>query len=296
MSGHFAARLGPALATLGVLLAPTGPATGPARAGDLSMALLPDGAISVARMAGVQAEICRDHLFDPARAPAPLPAGHRLRRADDVATRDPALADWLRRHPAAAGMAVGSLCVLSVTGFTVDGVPVADGPPLALAFWWAAAEGPADPVAARAPRWVQLGSWYPAGTGHSPALLRTDPMAQFVDLAVTPTGPDTWRLRLTLPGETVTAEVQVGVPDAPTRSDAPARMVVPMSGPAADRFSVYVYAGHRHRPARGVWRTDGRGVFTDAFALPDEAAAFSTVVQDGWTAVSGLYRFATPAR
>lgn len=284
------------VATLGLALAALVAPGAPAGAADLSTALLPDGAISTAWMGGVQAEICRDHLFDPATAPVALPAGHRLRRADELAATDAALAAWLRRHPAAAGLAVGSLCLLSVTVFTVDGVPVAGAQPLALAFWWAAADGPPNPATGTAPRWVQLGSWYPPHTGQSAAILRTDPMARFVDITVAPSGPDTWRLRLALPDETVTAEVQAGPPDAPARTGAPRRMAVPMSGPAADRYSVHVYAGHRHRPASGTWQARGNGAFGAAFAVPDEASAFGTVVQDGWTAVSGLYRAAPPAR
>ena len=68
-------------------------------------------------------------------------------------------------------------------------------------------------------------------------------------------------------------------------------MSVPMSGDSAQYFSVFTYAGHRIRNAKGNWRATGAGTFTAAFAIPNEASAFETLFEEGWTARSGLYRF-----
>ena len=253
---------------------------------------LPAGSISTSWMSGVRAEICRDHLFDPALATARLPSGYRLLRAEEVAQSDASLAGLLRQQPDARRHAVGSLCFLSAEVFDIDGAAVVGAEPLAAAFWWAAAEGPRHPDMRGKARYVQLGSWYPRGTPHSDPILRTDPMARFVDIGMKQVEPGSWHLSLALPDGTVTASVTAGAKSAPSKGGQPGAMSVPMSGESADHFTVYAHAGHRHRPAQGQWSATGTGVFAKAFAIPGEAAAFATVFQDSWSARSGLYRFA----
>jgi len=255
-------------------------------------AALPADPISASHMSGVRAEICRDHLFDPALATARLPTGYRLIPAEEVAKTDAPLAGLLRRQPDARRHAVGSLCLMAVEAFDIDGTPVIGPEPMPMAFWWAAAEGPRHPDMRGKARHVQLGSWYPRGTSHAGRILRTDPMARFVDITVRQVEPGSWRLSLALPDETVTASVRAGSQSAPSKGGQPGAMSVPMSGESAAYFTVYSHVGHRHRPAEGRWRAAGAGVFAQAFAIPGEASAFATIFQDGWTAQSGLYRFA----
>ena len=87
-------------------------------------AALPAGPISTSHMSGVRAEICRDHLFDPALATARLPTGYRLIPAEEVAKTDAPLAGLLRRQPDARRHAVGSLCLMAVEAFDIDGTPL----------------------------------------------------------------------------------------------------------------------------------------------------------------------------
>lgn len=252
---------------------------------------LPPGALSTALTDGVAAEICRDHLFDPAPLALTLPAGYRLHRAEELAARNPALADWLREHPAAKGHALGTLCLMSVARFVVDGVPVPKAAPLPVAFWWASSEGSRAQAMRGAVDYVQLGSWYAPASGPLALIRRNDPMAEHAAMAVEPVAPHRWRLRLELPGEVVTAEVQVAAQSTPRKSSQPGTMSVPLSGASADLYGVYAYLGHHARQAEGRWQAQGRGVFSQAFALPGEAALFPTLFQEAWTAQGGLYRF-----
>lgn len=252
---------------------------------------LPPGALSVALTDGVAAEVCRDHLFDPAPLALTLPAGYRLHRAEELAARNPALAAWLREQPAAQGHAVGILCFLSVDRFAVDGSAAPNTAPLPMAFWWASAEGPRADAMRGAVDYLQLGSWYAPASGPLAVIRRNDPMAEHAEITVERVAPERWRLRLVLPGETVTAEVQADAQSTPRKSTQPGTMTVPLSGASAGYFNVFAYLGHRSRKAEGQWQAQGQGVFSRAFAQPGEAAVFATRFQEAWTAQSGLYRF-----
>ncbi|MBK8321514.1 MAG: hypothetical protein IPL06_01965 [Betaproteobacteria bacterium] len=240
----------------------------------------------------MRAEICRDHLFDPALAAARLPTGYRLLPAEEVARSDASLAGILRQQPEFRLHAVGSLCFMSIEAFDIDGAPVIGPEPMPVAFWWAATEGPRHPDMRGKASYVQLGSWYPRGATHAGRILRTDPMARFVAIEVRQVAPGNWKLSLALPDETVTASVRAGLQSAPSKGGQPGAMSVPMSGESAAYFTVYSYAGHRQRAAEGRWSATGAGIFAKAFAVPGEASAFATIFQDSWTAQSGLYRFA----
>lgn len=254
---------------------------------------LPAGAVSISETHGVTAEICRDHLFDPALARTRLPDGYRLVSASEVASGQPALAALLQADPARRSHALGTLCLLSVDRLVVDDSLVQARYPLPVAFWWASAVGPRHVDMRGKATWVQIGSWYSTGTRDRLAVLRADPMAEFVDIDVDRAEPDRWRMRLVLPGDTITAEVSLSGRSMPSRAAQPGYLSVPMSGPAADRFSVYTYFGHHLRTAQGTWRATGGGVFSQALSIAGEAAVFGTIFQEGWTSRSGLYRYST---
>lgn len=260
-------------------------------AGEPPFGDLPGGALSTSEMRGVAAEICRDHLFDPHAARRELPAGYRLILAAEAANADPKLAALLRTHPRLRGYALGSLCFLTVASFVIDDTPVHPVGPMPIAFWWASAEGPRHADMRGKVSWVQLGSWYPSSTPHRAAILKTDPMAEFVDIDLVQFEPNAWRLRLVLPGESVAAEVRNSGRRTPSRAAQPGTMSVPMSGGSAGYFSVHTFFGHHHQSAQGTWRATGTGVFSDSLAIPDESSVFGTMFQDGWTSRSGLYRF-----
>lgn len=254
---------------------------------------LPSGSLSTSETHDVAAEICRDHLVDRASLSTTLPAGYHLTSATDTATGNPALASLLRKTPKLRDYAVGSLCFVSAGRFEVDGASVHAIPPVPLAFWWAAAEGPRHAAMRGKTAWVQLKSWYPSAITNRAAVLRTDPMAEFGEIQVEQVQPNRWRVRLTLPGETVTAEVSSSGLPVPSRAAQPGFMSVPMSGRAADYFSVFTYFGHNHQAARGEWKATGTGVFSESFSIEGEATAFGTIFQAGWKARAGLYRFSS---
>jgi hypothetical protein len=263
----------------------------PAHAADPALGTLPPNSLSTSDTSGVDAEICRDHLFDPSSLSLDLPAGYRLRTAEEVSATDPALAEWLSQHPSAKRFAVGSLCFMSFRTFIIDGKPLRGSRDKAAAFWWAAAEGPLHADMRGKARWVQLRSWYSRSLDHKRAIRRTDPMAQFTDIEIAHAAADDWHLRLVLPNETVEADIHTTSPSVPRKSSGPGYMSVPMSGKSMEYFSVFTYAGHHSRDAQGEWRAAGTGVFSSALALPNEASVLGTVFQEGWTARSGLYRF-----
>lgn len=264
---------------------------GVAHADELNLGTLPVGAISTSVQSDVTAEICRDHLFDAASNIPKLPNGYRVRPAEEIALSDPAVAELIRLNPTMKSHAVGTLCLMSLATFIVDDKPVLTSRTMPAAFWWVAAEGPPHADMRGKVRWVQIGSWYSKETGHIEQIRRTDPMAQFTTIKVERISPDRWHLSLVLPSETVEANIRTTSPSTPRKSNGPGYMSVPMSGDSAEYFSVFTYAGHRIRNAEGNWRATGVGIFTAAFAIPNEASAFETLFEEGWTARSGLYRF-----
>lgn len=250
---------------------------------------LPPAASSTNVVSDVGAEICRDHVFDPAKVSLTLPKGYQLVRLNEYSQGDPDAAKLLGQNSALASYAVGSLCFMSVGKFVIDGKTVTPSP-MPMAFWWARATGPRDERMRGKVEWVQLASWYPAAAQQREAIIATDPMAQFADLSVLSSAPNQWRLRLVLADETIEADVQARGERKRRRAAEPGFMSVPFSGKSADRFWVITYHGHHHQDAQGQWRAQGKGVFSSAFAIPDEAKHFGTLFQNGWSALSGVYR------
>ena len=255
---------------------------------------LPPGSISISETREVNAEICRDHLFDPSAASSRFPAGYRLIHAEEAARSNHAIEPLLLADPKLRRYALGSLCFMSAGKLFVDDMPAHDDGPVSIAFWWAAAAGPRHADMRGKAAWVQLGSWYPLTARNQPAIRTSDPMTQFVDLQMQAVWPNHWRTRLALAGESVSATVTSSRNRSPSRAVQPGYMSVPMSGPGAGVFPVYTYVGHHHQSAHGTWRAAGGGVFSDAFLIPGDYTAFSTVFQDGWSSRAGLYRFAAP--
>lgn len=179
---------------------------------------------------------------------------------------------------------------MSVGSFVVDGVRVHSAAPTPMAFWWVHATGPRDPRMQGKVDWLQLASWYSQDITERARVVASDPMARFVDLNVTQSEPGLWRMRMALANEVVNAEVRGSGLRKPRNAPQPGFMSVPFTGDSAGSFWVITYFGHHHQPADGKWHAEGTGVFSDALAIPDESAVFKTSFQDGWSALSGLYK------
>jgi len=97
---------------------------------------------------------------------------------------------------------------------------------------------------------------------------------------------------MVLPTETVEGEVRLS--GAPTKMNRPqpGYNTVPFTGDSAAYFMVFTYFGHQHQPAKGEWRAQGSGIFTNVLTKPGEDLAFGTVFENGWQARFGLYQFA----
>jgi hypothetical protein len=260
-----------------------------ARAGEGGYGALPAGWTSVSEISDVSAEICRDHLFDPTAVVGQLPAGFRLVTAAESAQEDPALGRFLQANPRYSGHALGSLCFLSVRKFLVDGERVQSPGRIAMAFWWARVVGTGDARMRGKAQWVQLASWYPRDVADQARILATDPTAAFTDLRVEEITTGNWRVHLALPEEVIDADIQCSGDLVPRRTSAENFMSVPMAGKGKGNFWVITYFGHQHRPARGEWRSQGKGIFSAAWAIPGEADSFATLFQSRWSALSGLY-------
>jgi hypothetical protein len=251
---------------------------------------LPPGARSTNVVSDVQAEICRDHLIEPSFVKSQLPTGYRLVLADEYAQGDPSVASFLKASDAKyKSYAVGSLCFMSVGSFVVDGTQLTKGTPTPMAFWWVRAAGPRDPRMQGRVDWVQLASWYSRNIAHQDKVVATDPMAQFVDIEVKKAETGKWQLSMALPNETIEAEVGTEGPLKKRSAREPGFMSVPFSGKHAGSVWIITYYGHHHQSAKGQWRAKGAGVFSSALSLPNEATAFGTIFQNGWSALSGLY-------
>lgn len=265
-------------------------ASTPALAAEIAFGVLPAGAKSLNVVTDVRAEICRDHLFDPSRLGTHLPKDYRLILASEYVQQDPSVADLLKSDPKYSGYAVGSLCFMSVGSFVVDGVSVESQGPIPMAFWWARASGPHDPRMQGKVEWLQLASWYPRNLVARERVLATDPTALFVDLEVKEAEAGLWRVLLTLPSERIEAVVRASGQRTRRNSPEPGFMSVPFAGEGAGSFWVITYFGHHHQAAQGQWHAEGSGVFSHALQIPGEASVFGTIFQDGWSALSGLYR------
>ncbi|MDX1997911.1 MAG: hypothetical protein SF066_09355 [Thermoanaerobaculia bacterium] len=263
----------------------------PASAAEVAFGVLPAGAASTNVVTDVRAEICRDHLFDPSRAEIRLPKDYRLMLASEYAEQDPSVADLLKSDAKYSAYAVvGSLCFMSVGSFVVDGQSTPSQDPIPMAFWWVRAAGPRDPRMQGKVDWLQLASWYSRNVVGRERILATDPTAQFVDLEVKETEPGLWRMHLVLPTESIQAEVRGSGQRTRRNSPEPGFMSVPFAGEGAGSFWVITYFGHHHQSAQGKWQAEGAGVFSEALRIPGEASVFGTAFQDGWSALSGLYR------
>lgn len=262
----------------------------PAYAIDATYGSLPSGALSTNEVTDVYAEICRDHLFNPKLVRARLPKGYRLIPAAEYAKEDPSVAELIESKKSYRNYAVGSLCFMSVGSFVVDGVRVHSAAPTPMAFWWVHASGPRDSRMQGKVDWLQLASWYSSDIIDRAHVVASDPMARFVELSVTETEPGLWRLRMALENEVIDAEVRTSGPRKQRSAPQPGFMSVPFTGNSAGKFWVITYYGHHHQSAHGEWHAKGSGVFSKALNIPGESAVFETFFQDGWSALSGLYK------
>jgi hypothetical protein len=244
-------------------------------------------------MSDVHGEICLDYLFNGASLKVRLPVGYRLISAADLAKEDSRIRPLIQRDRAYASYALGTLCFISFDTFLVGGVSAHPKGATAAAFWWVRTEGP--PVERRDSRmrgdtdYVQLAMWF-AQEGNDPArIVKGEPMAQFVDLAVRQIQPTRWQLRLVLPTETVEAEVRLEGKRTTMNRPTPGYVTLPHSDDYADYFTVFTFFGHHHQPAKGQWRAHGTGVFSDVLAKSGESLTLGTVFEDGWQARYGLY-------
>jgi hypothetical protein len=240
----------------------------------------------------VHGEIAVDLLLPIEVVQAALPPGQRALSVPERAAQDPELAAALRAHPELAERALVSLCFLALDTFEIDGQRAYPGS-VSAAFLWAYVAPGSDPADARMlgkRNFVQLRSWYPPEGAVRALVLATDPMAEFTEVAMRPAGAGSWDLTLVLADEHIEARVRTVGERQPMNRPSPAFMTVPSSGRFADLFTVFTYYGHHLWATEAEWRVVGNGPFAAAFAETSATLGLPTILEDGWSARSALYR------
>lgn len=254
---------------------------------------LPPGALSPSVQERVHGEICVDLLLPIEAVQAELPPGQRAVSVPERAAKDPELAAALRAHPELAGRALVSLCFLALDTFEIDGRAAHPPGTVSAAFLWAyvtPSDTPADARMLGKRNFVQLRAWYPATGIERELVLATDPMAEFTEVSMRPAGANSWDLRLVLADERIEARVRTVGERQPMNRPSPAFMSVPSAGRFADLFTVYTFHGHHLWATDATWRAEDHGSLSAAFAETSATLGLSTILEDGWSAHSALYR------
>jgi hypothetical protein len=254
---------------------------------------LPPGALSRSVQERVHGEICVDLLLPIEAVQAELPPGQRAISVPERAAQDPELAAALRTHPELAGRALVSLCFLALDTFEIDGRAAHPPGTVSAAFLWAyvtPSDTPADARMLGKRNFVQLRAWYPATGVERALVLATDPMAEFTEVSMRPVGASTWDLTLVLADERIEARVRTVGEGEPMNRPSPAFMTVPSAGGFSDLFTVFTFHGHHLWATEAEWRATGRGPFTAALTETSATLGLDTILEDGWSARSALYR------
>lgn len=254
---------------------------------------LPPGALSQSVQERVHGEICVDLLLPIEAVQAELPPGQRALSVPEGAAKDPALAEALRAHPELAGRALVSLCFLALDTFEIDGRVAYPPGTVSAAFLWAyvaPSDAPADARMLGKRNFVQLRAWYPAAGAERALVLATDPMAEFTEVSMRPAGADSWELALVLADERIEGRVRTVGERQPMNRPSPAFMSVPSAGRFSDLFTVFTYYGHHLWGTEATWQARGTGPLASAFAETSATLGLSTILEDGWSARSALYR------
>jgi len=254
---------------------------------------LPDGALSCSVQERVHGEICVDLLLPIEAVQAELPPGQRAVSVPERAVKDPELAEALRAHPELAGRALVSLCFLALDTFEIDGRAAHPPGTVSAAFLWAyvtPSDTPADARMLGKRNFVQLRAWYPAAGVERELVRTTDPMAEFTEVSMRPAGEGAWELTLVLADERIEARVRTVGERQPMNRPSPAFMSVPSAGRFADFFTVYTFHGHHLSATEATWHAEGNGPLSAAFAETSATLGLPTILEDGWSARSALYR------
>jgi hypothetical protein len=241
----------------------------------------------------VHGEICVDLLMPIESVQAELPPGQRPLSVPERAARDPELAEALRAHPELAGRALVSLCFLALDTFEIDGRAAYPSGSVSAAFLWAyvtPSDSPADARMLGKRNFVQLRAWYPAAGAERALVLATDPMAEFTEVTMRRASTDSWELVLDLAGERIEGRVRTVGERQPMNRPSPSFLTVPSAGRFSDFFTVYTFYGHNLWETEATWQAGGNGPLAAALVETSATLGLATILEDGWSARSGLYR------
>lgn len=251
---------------------------------------LPDGAISTSEM-GISDELILWITFDPALVADRIPEGLRLRRLEEIAAKDDAIAEHLRAHPEQRGWAWSFFEIIGTESLAVDGRKAALDEKGGMAVWYvAAARLSKDDSRPQGSQMLALETWV------------SDPkFASFVREKGYPwQGADVkfWKTDKRVEGRLKATDLTVsaicrrlGSPEKPDWGGTNLQTLWSPRG-TAPTFEMVTFYGHRVQRCEPTWRIKGDHALARAFrarATGGERIAATEFAFD-YVARSGLYR------
>ena len=253
---------------------------------------LPPNPLTRWELAGVQAEICNEHLIEPSLVVGKVPSGFRFVTVAEHAKNDDKAAKILQAHPEHANYTFGILCFVKLDSLEIEGVRANTKGSTAFAFWWAPTVTTAlfDKRARGDMTWIQLASWYPRSGINRAKILAIDPQAEFTSLKMVSTEARVWQIRLKMRQAEIKGSFRVHGDRKEMTYPLPQFSTVPLKTAETTYFSVFTYFGHHSQDLEGEWRAKGRHALARAIADSDRSSLTHAQSQDGWRAHAGIYK------
>lgn len=252
-----------------------------------SLGTLPQGANGHLQFSAIRGEIGFTVFVDSALVQHLVPAGIKLIRLRDAASRDTALASYLAAHPTRGSDAITQFVFSWPDSLVIEELRRRVTKPQSV-FWWAAAT-PNDSLDLRArgsQTAVELATWYADRTLANWIRARAGNKSMG-RIGMTRTDA-TWTLSLQDSSSTIRATCPLSGSRQAMSFPLPAFATVWHAGHRADTFVVYTYAGNQFQPCKTpTLAAKGRSVI--ARAINSRSAWLDAGVEDGWVARAGFY-------
>jgi hypothetical protein len=252
-----------------------------------SLGTLPPGANGHLQFSAIRAEVGFTVFVDSALVQHLVPAGIKLIRLRDAASRDTALASYLAVHPTRGSDAITQFVFSWPDSLVIEELRRRVTMPQSV-FWWAAAtrNDSLDHRAKGSQTAVELASWY-ADTTLANWIRARAGTKSVGRIGMTRTDA-TWILSLQDSSSTITATCRLSGSRQAMSFPLPAFTTVWHAGHRADAFVVYTYAGNQFQTCEEPTLTaNGRSVI--ARAINSRSAWLDAGVEDGWVARAGFY-------
>jgi hypothetical protein len=252
-----------------------------------SLGPLPQGANGHLRFSAIRAEVGFTVFVDSALVQHLVPRRIKLIRLRDAARRDTALAGYLAAHPTRGSDAITQFVFSWPDSLVIEELHHRVTMPQSV-FWWAAAvqNHSLDQRAKGSQTAVELASWTSDTTLANWIRARAG-TKNIGRIGMTHTDA-TWILSLRDSSATISATCRLSGVRQAMDFPSPAFATVWHSGPHADAFVVYTYAGNHFQACEAPTLTaNGQSII--ARAINSRSAWLDAGVEDGWVARAGFY-------